>query len=406
MRALKVLTLLIFCFAFSYSSGSIYSRFGLGVIKFSNVDKTAGLGGIGIALFDPIYINRYNPALWSELARVRISGGYLYEGTSTQDKFKNTFLTSGNFDGVMFAMPMWKKYGLTFATGLIPFSRVNYDVKKDSVVENRYFSQSYKGNGGISNFVFGFSFRPFNKLSVGIRGEYYFGTITNSWSTDFGASEFFISSVKRERNYGGFGFTIGIAYGLGVRKNSLTLGFVFSSPVKLKGVSTIEYTQPILTQSLVSEMNNFDAYLPYRAGFGLSYFVTDRIQFSGDVYYQNWSKFKINGEHPSEITDAVRVGAGVEILPSREIVAGFFQKTSYRFGIFYNKTYFKVENKQINELFFAVGFGFPVSFDTRLNLAIEYGLRGDVEIVRDRILRISLGVNTGEIWFVKQKLED
>jgi len=27
-------------------------------------------------------------------------------------------------------------------------------------------------------------------------------------------------------------------------------------------------------------------------------------------------------------------------------------------------------------------------------------------LVRDRILRISIGVNTGEIWFVKQKLED
>ncbi|WP_159420577.1 hypothetical protein [Candidatus Kryptobacter tengchongensis] len=47
-----------------------------------------------------------------------------------------------------------------------------------------------------------------------------------------------------------------------------------------------------------------------------------------------------------------------------------------------------------------------MSFDTRLNLAIEYGIRGELEIVRDRILRISIGVNTGEIWFVKQKLED
>jgi hypothetical protein len=50
--------------------------------------------------------------------------------------------------------------------------------------------------------------------------------------------------------------------------------------------------------------------------------------------------------------------------------------------------------------------GFPVSFDTRLNLAVEYGFRGKVDVVSDRVLRISLGINTGEIWFVKQKLED
>ncbi|CUS83007.1 hypothetical protein [Candidatus Kryptobacter tengchongensis] len=398
--------ILFFLYSISIAGGSIYSRFGLGVLRFSTVDKTAGLGGLGIALFDPIYINRYNPALWSELARVRVSGGYLYEGTSTQDRFKNTFLTSGNFDGVMFAIPLWKKHGLTFATGVMPFSKVNYAVNKDSLIENRYFSQSYKGEGGISNFIFGFSFKPFGKLSIGVRGEYYFGTIINSWDVDFGSSEFFFSRIKRERNCGGLGFTAGIAYGLGVGRNSFTMGFVFSSPVNLKGLTSVEYTVPVPGGSTISEVNELKLKLPYRAGFGLSYFVRDRVQFSGDVYYQNWRKFEINGEHPPEITDALRVGTGLEILPSREVTAGFFEKTSYRFGIFYNRTYFKIDEKQINELFLTVGFGFPVSFDTRLNLAIEYGIRGDLEIVRDRILRISIGVNTGEIWFVKQKLED
>jgi len=398
--------ILFFLYSISIAGGSIYSRFGLGVLRFSTVDKTAGLGGLGIALFDPIYINRYNPALWSELARVRVSGGYLYEGTSTQDRFKNTFLTSGNFDGVMFAIPLWKKYGLTFATGVMPFSTANYAVKKDSLIENRYFAQLYKGEGGISNFVFGFSFKPFGKLSIGVRGEYYFGTIINSWDVDFGSSEFFFSRIKRERNCGGLGFTAGIAYGLGVGRNSFTMGFVFSSPVNLKGLTSVEYTVPVPGGSTISEVNELKLKLPYRAGFGLSYFVRDRVQFSGDVYYQNWRKFEINGEHPPEITDALRVGTGLEILPSREVTAGFFEKTSYRFGIFYNRTYFKIDEKQINELFLTVGFGFPVSFDTRLNLAIEYGIRGELEIVRDRILRISIGVNTGEIWFVKQKLED
>jgi len=398
--------ILFFLYSISIAGGSIYSRFGLGVLRFSTVDKTAGLGGLGIALFDPIYINRYNPALWSELARVRVSGGYLYEGTSTQDRFKNTFLTSGNFDGVMFAIPLWKKYGLTFATGVMPFSTANYAVKKDSLIENRYFSQLYKGEGGISNFVFGFSFKPFGKLSIGVRGEYYFGTIINSWDVDFGSSEFFFSRIKRERNCGGLGFTAGIAYGLGVGRNSFTMGFVFSSPVNLKGLTSVEYTVPVPGGSTISEVNELKLKLPYRAGFGLSYFVRDRVQFSGDVYYQNWRKFEINGEHPPEITDALRVGTGLEILPSREVTAGFFEKTSYRFGIFYNRTYFKIDEKQINELFLTVGFGFPVSFDTRLNLAIEYGIRGELEIVQDRILRISIGVNTGEIWFVKQKLED
>jgi hypothetical protein len=93
----KIFVLLISVASFAFGGGSVYSRFGLGILRFATVDKTAGLGSLGIALFDPIYINRYNPALWSEIARVRISGGYLYEGTSLKDKFKNTFLTSGNF---------------------------------------------------------------------------------------------------------------------------------------------------------------------------------------------------------------------------------------------------------------------------------------------------------------------
>lgn len=400
----KVL-LSLFLFSVSFAGGSVYSRFGIGTIRFSTADKIGGLGSLGIAVFDPTYINRYNPALWSQLARVRVSGSYIYEGTSTQDRFKSTFLTAGNFDGVFFAMPFWKKYGFTFAMGIMPFSRVNYDVKKDSVISDRYISISYKGNGGISSFVFGFSFKPASNLSVGLRGEYYFGTITNSWETNFGATEFFYSSIKRERDYGGLGLTIGIAYGLGVEKNSLTLGFIFSTPVNLKGVSTLEYTIPTLTGSDISETNQFDAQLPYRAGFGLSYLISQRVQFSSDVYYQNWKRFRSDGDSLN-LTDAFRIGAGVEILPSREVVAGFLDKTSYRFGIFYNNFYFKLKNKTINEVFLTVGFGFPVSFDTRLNVSAEYGIRGNLEIVRDRILRISFSINTGEIWFVKQKLED
>ncbi len=401
---LKIL-LSLFLFSISFADGSIYSRFGIGTMRFSNADKIGGLGSLGIAVFDPTYINIYNPALWSQLTRVRVSGSYIYEGTSTQDKFKSTFLTAGNFDGVFFAMPFWKKYGFTFAIGIMPFSRVNYNVKKDSIISDRYFSVSYKGDGGISSFVFGFSFKPVNKLSVGLRGEYYFGAITNSWETNFGTTEFFYSNIKRERDYGGLGFTVGVAYGLGVEKNSLTFGFVFSSPANLNGVSTLEYTIPVATESKISETTQFNSQLPYRAGFGLSYFVSQRVQFSSDIYYQNWKKFKIDGDSLN-LTDAFRIGAGVEILPSREVIAGFFDKTSYRFGIFYNKAYFKVENKTINEVFLTVGFGFPVSFDTRLNVSAEYGIRGDLDIVQDRILRISFNVNTGEIWFVKQRLED
>lgn len=404
----KILTLLFVCFySITIAGGSIYSKFGLGILRFSTVDKTAGLGTLGIALFDPIYVNRYNPALWSEIARVRVSGGYLYEGTSTQDKIKNTFLTNGNFDGVMFAIPLWKSHGLTFALGVMPFSIVNYTIKKDSIFENKHLSQQYKGEGGVSNFVFGFSFRPFSKLSVGVRGEYYFGTIVNLWEANFGSSEFFFSNIKREKNYGGLGFTIGVAYGLGVRKNSITVGLVFSSPVDLKGLTTVEHTVPIPDNSTISETRELVDKLPYRTGFGVSYFLTDRVQASWDIYYQNWGRIQgTTGERYGKYMDAIRFGAGVEVLPSREIIAGFFEKTSYRFGIFYNRTYFKVGEKQINELFLTIGSGFPVSFDTRLNLAIEYGVRGNITVVEDRILRISIGVNTGEIWFVKQKLED
>jgi hypothetical protein len=122
----------------------------------------------------------------------------------------------------------------------------NYIVKKDSILQDRYFSQSYRGEGGISTFVFGFSFKPSNKFSFGARLDYFFGTITNFWETNFGSSEFFFSTIKRERNYSGLGLTVGLAYGLGVSKNSLTFGLTFSSPVTLKGTSTIEYYLPIV----------------------------------------------------------------------------------------------------------------------------------------------------------------
>jgi hypothetical protein len=62
---------------------------------------------------------------------------------------------------------------------------------------------------------------------------------------------------------------------------------------------------------------------------------------------------------------------------------------------------FRTEREPVNAWAVTAGVGIPVSADTRLNLAIEYGSRGstDKSMIKDTILRFSASITISELWF-------
>ena len=95
------------------------------------------------------------------------------------------------------------------------------------------------------------------------------------------------------------------------------------------------------------------------------------------------------------------VGFGVERMPAREAGVPLLDRLAYRLGFNYESTYYNPNGNGINSWSITGGLGLPVSSDARLNLAIDYGMRGTTSnaLIQDRILRFSASLSISEQWF-------
>ncbi len=400
------------------TGGSTYSRFGFGEIRFLPSDRSIGMGGATIALLGTNSISSINPAAWTGLGRTRFVLGVTYEGFSSKDASASSFLSGANFNGVVLAVPISTANGVVLSLGLSPYSTVNYAVVStvaDPVIMDTY-TLSQIGEGGLSTAHLGLSLTAGKDWHFGTKLNYLFGTIKHKTNQTFSSSQFTSVELTRETKLNGIGGTVGLIYSGAGRflhfdeSQNLSLGVVFSTGASLptSQVNLYRYSAGASTIGLdtinIGEGNSF---VPLAFGFGVSFMSRDRYVLAGDLYYQNWNRGTILDAHPSELRNSYRIGIGGEILPRKEASADFLQKVAYRLGVFYHASNIRVAGSGINEVGITGGVGLPMFGDTRFSIGIEYSIRGTTanNLQKDNIIRVSLTLNAGELWFVRPAQE-
>lgn len=388
------------------SGGSGYSRYGIGDIRYFASGRSMGMGGANLAILDFDEVNRMNPAAWTSLKRTSFSGTFSYEGFATTDGVSSAFLSAGEFGGAMFAVPIAPSRGLVVAGGFNPYSSVNYDVATDGVLSGIAYDVRYTGEGGLSHAMLGFSYLPTSSLHLGILTQYLFGTIENSWRTDFASTSYSRSEAQRTTDLRGFQFTFGfIESGVGSwiglsERHQLSFGGIITTPVDLTVERQTTYSH--ISQDSISAPLEGIASIPVRLGVGAAMTIDGRYLIGTDVSFQDWSRYEEIGYHPTELRNSFRWSIGAERLPARQPTS-FGSRVAYRLGFNYNATYYRVKNESLNELFIAGGIGFPLGPEARLNVAVEYGFRGTTanQLQEDNIVRFMVTLNIGELWFVR-----
>ena len=413
-----LLTSILLCF-FSPSTkaqegGSGYSRYGLGDIRYVTSSRAIGMGSAGIASLSTNSMNQMNPAAWVRINRTRYAAGARYEGYSISDGNQSTFLSGATFDGVTLSVPASVSSGIVFTAGIVPFSRVNYNIVSPDTQAGIDYLLQYLGKGGVSLGYFGTSASITGDLHIGAKLNYYVGTVQHSVKQTFASSAYTSSEVVRSDRLRGAGFTFGTVYG-GLKKildlsedRTLDVGALLTTTSYLTASEErfYRYTTASLTSRDTTESSDGKIRLPYALGFGISY-GTDRFLIAGDLYYQNWHRYTKNGIPDVELRDSYRFGIGAEILPKRDPSAPFTQRMSYQFGSFYQSSYYRIKNEPINEIGLTGGLELPIFGDTRLNIAGELSVRGTTKygLQKDRILRISFTLSSSELWFVRPEEE-
>ena len=391
------------------SGGSIYSLLGVGDLRLIPNVRAAGMGYAGYAVASPYYINTLSPATWSQLERVRLEASLLYEGFNSSNGTQSRYLARTDFSGAMLALPFSPRDGVVLAMGFTPYSKVDFDTyttgEYTGVEDTMLYSINHKGLGGISKGQLGMSWAPTRKISVGASLNYLFGTLEARTSLIPRSTGYAPGTQNEETTMNGVNFTVSaLLDNLGDFLPALspfTFGFALTTRGNLS--TTHRYTYIFEGRYDTTSEQAGRLVIPVTLGVGLAYHPGDRVLIAADFTSQAWSTSEFRGATPPAIRDAQSIGIGFERLPSREPGAQLLDRTAFRLGFLYQATYYSPNGEPINAWAVTAGLGIPVSLDTHLNLALEYGSRGTLNqgLILDHILRFSASLTISERWFIR-----
>lgn len=404
--ALLFLTLVPRCQLFA-GDGSFYSSFGVGDIITYYGNRSAAMGGTGVASLSDSYINEANPAGLGQLSRTQYFGDFQYQGYALNDGTGSSFLSTGNFQAAGLAFPIDSEYSVSFAFSITPFSRRGYTLTDNETDVG--IVQSFNGTGGLSSAQFSFSFSLLQDLYFGVSTHYLFGNFDDEQKLEYDSVGYFATDADKNIAMHGFAFTVGAVFSgldkaIGISKEkNLNIGATLFSGTSL--ASTEQTFQNFSTSQETTDVYTGWTKIPLGFALGLEYDVHNKMVFTGDAQFQQWNQFTYMGVHPAEIQNSMRFGVGAEFLPTKTLSEPYYHQVTYCAGGYVNESYLKINGETINEYFVTGGIGVPVFFtlgsEDRLNIGLEYGIRGSTSngLERDSITRLTISINGSDTWF-------
>ncbi|MBW7888448.1 MAG: hypothetical protein H3C35_08825 [Bacteroidetes bacterium] len=390
--------------------GSVYSKYGIGELNIFSSDRTVGMGNTGVALLGESFINLENPAGLGNISRTLFTGIYQHQTYQISDAASSLLLNTGNVEGAVVAFPLYKPAKSVLSLAFVPYSSSGYNLTTNSTFGSHTITETFSGHGGLNAAQLSLSYEVQPDIIFGLTSHYFFGARYASQKVSFNDPNYFGETFDETISMDGFGFTLGAIitgvdkmFGLSDSKN-FTLGGTFFSGSTLS-VEQEQLTRYSTSQDTLNQLNQ-TATLPFGFSFGAA-MLHNRTIFTADMRFQNWGNYRVNNIHPAELQNDLRIGAGIEVLPPAEFAETIFDRLSYRAGAYYHITNLKLKGQSINEIFGTAGIGFPASQESRINIGLEYGIRGTTSsgLLKDTIVRLTVGMTISELMFIQSEVD-
>jgi len=404
---------------------SPYSYFGIGDFNQHATVGSSSMGGINSALNYVSELNFTNPAALNALqyTTFSISGRLKYlqvdDGINTQDA-SYTSLSS-----LALGIPIGEKGGLL--VGLQPNSNVGYSIDEeiynadDELIELTTFD----GKGGTNRFFGSFGYLVAKGLSLGIEGEYLFGTLDNSIvNKRLGVS--LNTKHKQISTITGQSFKVGAQYSKNLNNElEIKLGASVKLENALKAKSD-EYLYSFISGSggeysndtIVNNTNvegEITRPLSFNAGTGVGksnkWYVGVEFE-SQDALEFDESVFQNNNKVQYSIKSRYSIGGFW--IPKKNSITSYWHRVIYRAGLKYEDTGLAVKASgnsgdftPIDDFGISFGLGLPIGNQlSQVNLGLEYGKRGSVTdgLIKENYFNLRLDLNLADKWFRKRKI--
>ena len=407
------------------TSSSPYSNFGIGDRKNSRTVEQTAMGGTGVAFSHYKYLNFINPAAYSDLRFTTYSFGVSNTNLNVETSSANQTVNTTTLDYLTLAFPIGKKAGL--AIGLQPYSNVGYSLGNidDSGKETRF-----TGSGGVNEFYASFGIKMVKNFSLGIQASYYFGIINRGLlinnQTDLSILG---TNFKENSEIRGKSISIGAQY-KNVLKNKITISAGIKTALQKKlnvsGNSTL-YSTSLQLGGLTPKDTRFQnelsgAYiLPLKSTLGVGIGKLDKWFVSAE--YETQKAISTLGTVTLDnvnfkYDDSNRISLGGYYLPNINSISSYFQRITYRAGVYTEDSGITINHSDTNNNFTALntlgisfGLGLPLKQMSSLNISLEYGQRGTIinNLIKENYfnvgLSLSLTASGFQTWFRERRID-
>ncbi len=402
-------------------NNSPYTRYGYGSLEQVGFGKNQAMGGIGIATRSGSNLSPLNPASYtgidslSQIFEIGVEGS----GVQYRDIRSSSYSADMNFNYFAIGFPAARWWGM--GLGVIPTSKVGYDfgtsyiLEADDPDDETTVNMTFYGEGGISKMYWSNGFELFDRLSLGVTLNYYFGSLDHYRAVTFPDEVDYIGQSAEEKvRIGALQFSYGLQYMQPLSANSnLVFGAIYESKRDFNAKSE-DYFQRLApsTASVSSDLleiadinRKLDMDYPESFGFGANYILDNKLEVGADYYYQKFSEARFLGS--DSLQDRQRISIGLEYTPNY-LSPGYLKRVRYRLGGHVANNYQKLFSQDVYDIGITFGLGLPLGYSkTSINLALEYGKRGTTEndLVREDYIKFVVNLSLNDVWFVKRKFK-
>ena len=410
----KILTGVVCCFILGHfaQSQSIYSFQGLGSLNHQGMPNNVGMGEVGIGAPTIWHINTQNPAnlIYNTFSTFQV--GLEVDKRSFSGEDISGSDTDGGLRFLGYAFPIMPgKWSSSF--GILPYSSVSYNTFSEGKISGTgdevFYVSDDRGDGGLTNFFWANGIKIKNKLLVGLKATYTFGSIEKTSIISVGGTDVPLSNVSYEEleSYSDLNFLIGLGYRHKfLEETFLNFGVTLSPKNQLNGSSELSLIRlsnsgieleriPVRTES-----SKFD--LPTTFGFGMSYEKPNFYKVGFDVESHAW---KSAGSGSREYNNSVKFAIGVEWIPDYDNVNSYWKRAKYSTGFNYHKLPYIVNNQALIDFGINFGASLPVSGFSSLDLAFRWGRLGESSngLIKETYYKVVIGATINDRWFIKRK---
>jgi len=390
-RYLFLVSLLLVESAFA---GSIFSRRGIGLLRYRDNVRAIGMGGVGMAMSDSISFYFLNPASLTRINLSRIQGDFRYERASVDlSRHVTGLFSDASVNSLGLAIPIKAGHVMTF--GVRPYSFSDFEFAQNQTDSS--YSESLRGTGGLSELYLGFA-ADLGAVRAGVTADFYFGRLNRIWRLNYVSGELRNSEDVRNRHFTG----VGLHLGLQAQHGKWQLGTAAGLPARLNvktELTTLGGFSGVIDKSKLR--------LPFWFGAGLGYAPNRHWLFGADYRTQRWSAVDPDEFFGDRGVDSHDINFGSEVIPSLDALDGYFKRISYRLGGAYRQLpYEEPAGKKVRELTVNLGLGLPFGRGyNRIDLALEIGKRGSLSsnLVKENIVMIHAAIVGSERWFQRSK---